>query len=137
MKRLILAIYILMSYNLVAQTKVISHKSHSGHMSEFKTNLSEDNFGLPSNKIDSVRKISSDTVIEYSKYSLPDTITDHPYLKLTYNELKVKYPKIKFLGFETKDKHGKSDKSTYLIISVLILSIFMCYYIYRNSISGL
>ena len=103
-----IAILLLISITVISQTKIIAHKSHSGKMSTFSIK-SEGNFGLPAHVIDSIRKISENVIVEYSRYNFAgspiDTVVNHPLCsnpKISLDSLKKLYPaRVKFIGFES------------------------------------
>ena len=140
MKHFIIAITALISSNLIAQTDVISNKSHSGTGQNI--NLERDNFGMPSITVDSIIYLSKNCIIEVSSYhgydQLRDTVCDHPYfIEHGYNldEIKKMYPSnTVFYGFkESKEtikvNHRRHTNSINWLIGVVILmsTIYMVY----------
>ena len=100
--------------SVFSQTKLIAHKSHSGKVKTF-TAKAEGNFGLPSHyrlrRLDSLIRISDTLAVAYSSIRetnvvLKDTvrIDDPDYLgelsKMPIDDVKKRYPSIKFIGFE-------------------------------------
>jgi hypothetical protein len=108
-KLIALVVLLMISLQAFCQTKLIAHRSHSGKIGTFRITNSADNFGLPSEKIDSIIKISNTKILEISNRGNRGTfkIKDHPYFKFYFknpqgsiDSLKKVYPKIKFVDFE-------------------------------------
>lgn len=120
-------ITLLMSVALVAQTKVIAFRSHSGNMNYFSS-AEPDNLGEPPLELDSIVWVSDSTVMEYYSSGIGEkavnTINNHPYCNdttISYDSLKSIYPRVVLVGFDsTSQRHSspaanslkKNDKHT-------------------------
>jgi hypothetical protein len=127
MKSTFALILILTGFVLAAQTKVIAHKSHSGHMHTLIKNT-EDNFGLNPDhqilKVDSVQRVSPAMILLYKQaYGDQGVLKDSVFLNTNPNNivavldsLKKVYPSAKFIGFDTSVRTKKKNKSEIVLI---------------------
>lgn len=110
---------LLLAGNLTAQTKIIALKSHSGDMTALKDEK-DGNFGIAPTRLDSVIKIGANCVVEINNFGFRDTVYEHPYFlnpDVSLQELKQRFPRIHFVGFDKEwkpntKKKSKSSKST-------------------------
>ncbi|TND01484.1 MAG: hypothetical protein FD123_4255 [Bacteroidetes bacterium] len=109
-----LFLFLLLSQVLVAQTKRIAHKSHSGSDAAF-SNAGHDDFGNPPPRADTLIWINDSTVVQVDRwYRSRDTIVNHHYFqdpKVSLDSLKKIYPRTVFVGFENKKAPGKKEKN--------------------------
>ena len=115
MKQLFLIPIIICASLSFGQTNVIALKSHAGNPSQL--NEETDNFGLPSNTIDSIIYLGDRCILQvshhFSNYYNRDTICE-PYLFVQHDfdlsKIRPMYSKnVVFKGFENYE--GKSKKS--------------------------
>jgi hypothetical protein len=101
-----------------AQTTAIAHKSHSGKAATMP-DVREGGFGLPSDQLVKVVKISPTTIVEHrqsfrgDKENFTDTVKNHPYFcnpKIGLDSLKKMYSHITFEGFEQFEAKKTSEK---------------------------
>lgn len=117
MKNKILAILVLISTTCMAQTNVISNKSHSGDLSEIK--YEKDNFGIPGPSVDSVIYLSDSCLIlvflEWGgRYTYHDTVCEQYYAEHINNpkELKNMFGNnVKLVGFKKGNKIKNSNQT--------------------------
>lgn len=117
-KNLFFSLFLCVSIaSILAQTSAIAHKSHSGSPSTMPTKEWE-SFGIPPSKLVKIIWLDAETVIEVSedwkKRPTMDTIKHHEIFcnpDLSIQDLKAKYPHIKFQRVKNKDKSPKSSSS--------------------------
>lgn len=110
---------LMLAGNLSAQTKIIALKSHSGDMTALKSEK-DGNFGIAPTRLDSVVKIGANCIVEINNYGFRDTVYEHPYFlnpDVSLQELKQRFPRIHFVGFDKEwspnnQKKSKSSKSS-------------------------
>lgn len=115
------------------QTKAIANKSHSGDLSTLAEEH-DGNFGLPPSRLDSVIRIAPNCIVEVNNFGWRDTVYDHPYfLKpgITLEEMKAKYPRIHFVGFDKVSKGNHPGKKGSLYLMALLLTGTLVY-TFRN-----
>lgn len=96
----------------MSQTALIAHRSHGGSLQSFAA-AGADNFGEVRRRfIDSVRRTSDTTAIEFSNEGV-DTTYNNPYWnnpKISLDSLRKGFPGIKFIGFE-KARKGATTRA--------------------------
>lgn len=141
MKQLLLIPFLTATIMSFGQTNVIALKSHAGN-DAFLANES-DNFGLPSNTIDSIYYVGNDCILQVSHYFNGyynrDTICD-PYV-FTENDFDLKKIKqmygshVVFVGFENyegKTSNSKKSRRSKGAIPLIILFILGVGYFFRK-----
>ena len=115
----ILALLFLLGCSTVfSQTEIIAHKSHSGKMGTFSIFAPNDGsrFGLPPMFMDSIKRISDSTVVEFARQGgfFIDTVTHHQYCSdpnISLDSLRKLYPSdTRFIGFEEAKKDSAALK---------------------------
>lgn len=132
MKNLLLIAFIASNLSIFGQTKIIALKSHSGN-SAFLENETDGNFGISPVRLDSVVKIGPNCIVEIDNRGGRDTVFEHPSFlnsKITLEELKKQYPRIKFVGFEEdwKESNGlkrKPHKGSLYLFGILLFGILL------------
>lgn len=157
MKRfLILSIAILLANFIVAQTKIIAHKSHSGSMSHFNPQDYKDSFGLPDFDYLKVIKLSDSCIARIGVYRhKTDTICGAEAIidikEIENNTPKPLYFRTEFQGFQnskTEDSEASpTEKKIFPFhfpnvtpsagLIILLLSIPLLGFIFKNRLKPL
>lgn len=132
MKNILLVAFIAATLSIFGQTKIIALKSHSGNLESLK-NETDGNFGISPVRLDSVVKIGPNCIVEIDNRGGRDTVFKHPSFlnsKITLEELKKQYPRIKFVGFEKdwKESNGlkrKPHKGSLYLFGILLFGILL------------
>lgn len=132
-----------------SQTKIISHKSHSGEMSTFSS-ASTGNFGLGERMfqyhVDTVIKVNDTFAIEVRTYShMGDKerleLVHPAFFSIPLKKLKEMHPTTVFVGFEKEKKSKKKENGYFIfdgpvdntglyILSILCFALMVSLYFY-------
>ncbi|MFT5777170.1 MAG: hypothetical protein ACI837_000101 [Crocinitomicaceae bacterium] len=140
MRICVTALLSICSFLTVAQTDVISLRSHAGEW--FKIKSEQDNFGNPPNilSIDSVVYLGNECIIELrscsqgSNESYYDTICEHPSFnsrEFDMMRFKTEYPwNATYVGFGKLNWEGKrikKDQSDAIVLAIVLSFLFLGY----------